>query len=245
MIVSRDKYVADYQKQLDQFANTLVNGKIQVAIPAGSVLPEGTMLNGITYTGSNRTLTSDLTVTVQGINGLHKLGYGISNGTPVAGGDFFASKGGGAVTAGNITLNQAIIDNPSLIATSMRTTGTGTSESVVKGNNGLALLMANLKDTKFDFGGGLTAPTTIDDFFKAIVGQVGVQANEAKRQSDNAQILTAQVEQNRQAVSGVSLDEEMSNMIMFQHAYSAAARAMTSFDEMLDKLINGTGLVGR
>ncbi|MWV46606.1 flagellar hook-associated protein FlgK [Paenibacillus sp. HJL G12] len=243
--VSRDRYVADYQKQLDQLANTLVNGDIQITIPAGSVLPEGTVLDGKTYTGAGRTLSSDLTVTVKGINGLHKLGYGLNEGKPVAGGDFFSAKGDGPVTAANITLNQAIIDNPSLIASSMRTMGTDPNEQVVKGNNGLAILMSNLKDTKFDFGGGLTAPTTVDDYFKAIVGQVGVQANEAKRQAENAQVLTTQVDQRRQSVSGVSLDEEMSNMIMFQHAYSAAARVMTTFDEMLDKLINGTGVVGR
>jgi flagellar hook-associated protein 1 FlgK len=41
------------------------------------------------------------------------------------------------------------------------------------------------------------------------------------------------------------LDEEMVNMIKFQHAYNAAARAMTTFDEMLDKVINGMGIVGR
>lgn len=54
-----------------------------------------------------------------------------------------------------------------------------------------------------------------------------------------------QVDARRQSVSGVSLDEEMSNMLVFQHAYSAAARFMTTYDEMLDKLINATGTVGR
>jgi len=41
------------------------------------------------------------------------------------------------------------------------------------------------------------------------------------------------------------LDEEMSDMIRFQHAYNAAARFMTTYDQILDKLINGTGAVGR
>ncbi len=245
MILSRDKYVSDYQSQLDQFANSLVNGDITVTIPKGTILPENTVLDGITYQGATRTLGADLTVTVKGINGLHKLGYNANDGTPVAGGEFFAANGGGTLTAGNITLSQAIIDDPSLIATSFKTSGAGTSETVIKGNNGLALLMADLKDVKFTFGTGTTATSTIDDYFKAIVGQVGVQANEAKRQADNALVLTDQVNSNRLSVSGVSLDEEMSNMLMFQHAYSAAARFMTTFDEMLDKLINGTGTVGR
>ena len=41
------------------------------------------------------------------------------------------------------------------------------------------------------------------------------------------------------------MDEEMSNLIKFQQAYNASARVITTVDEMLDKLINGTGVVGR
>ena len=48
----------------------------------------------------------------------------------------------------------------------------------------------------------------------------------------------------RDQVSGVSMDEEMSNMLRFQHAYNASARVMTTMDEMLDTLINRMGRVG-
>ncbi|MBY0220439.1 flagellar hook-associated protein FlgK [Paenibacillus illinoisensis] len=248
MIHSRDQYVADYRNQIDQLANTLATGDIEITIPAGSVLPSGTVFNNVTYSdaNNNRTLTSDLKVTVQGINGLHKLGYTLSGNTPTEGGDFFTTKdGSGTITAGNITLSTDIQNDPNNIATSMRTTGTGTGESVVLGNNSLALALAGLKDAKFDFGTGLSKPTTVDDFFGAIVGQLGVQTQEANRQAQNAQLLTEQVDLNRQSVSGVSLDEEMSNLIKFQHAYSAAARFMTAYDELLNKLINSTGVVGR
>jgi flagellar hook-associated protein 1 FlgK len=44
--------------------------------------------------------------------------------------------------------------------------------------------------------------------------------------------------------SGVSLDEEMTNLVRFQRGYQASARAMSTFDEMLDGLINRTGRVG-
>lgn len=46
-------------------------------------------------------------------------------------------------------------------------------------------------------------------------------------------------------MSAVSLDEEMTNMIQFQHAYNAAARMVTLQDELLDKVINGMGVGGR
>jgi flagellar hook-associated protein 1 FlgK len=57
--------------------------------------------------------------------------------------------------------------------------------------------------------------------------------------------VTTQVNNSRDAVAGVNLDEEMTNMMSYQHAYSAASRLVTAVDEMLDQLINRTGLVGR
>jgi flagellar hook-associated protein 1 len=53
------------------------------------------------------------------------------------------------------------------------------------------------------------------------------------------------VEERRQSVSGVSLDEEMANMVQFQHAYNASARMITVMDEVLDRIINHMGHVGR
>ncbi|MEB3102341.1 flagellar hook-associated protein FlgK [Ferviditalea candida] len=265
MIVSRDKYVADYQNQLDTLANTIANGEVTITIPAGSVIPEGATLNVVTGTGSNQTVTSttfsgtsrtlsaDLTVQVNGLNGLHQLGY-LFGSPPATGGDFFTAKpGSSGITATSIQLNPDIAADASKIATSLRTDGTGVNETTVKGNNTLAMLMAQLKDTSFTFtaqgssassGSGVTSGT-IDEYFRAIIGQLGVQGQEASRQLNNQKALVDQVDGRRQSVSGVSLDEEMSNMIKFQHAYGAAARFMTSYDQILDKLINGTGMVGR
>ena len=61
----------------------------------------------------------------------------------------------------------------------------------------------------------------------------------------NQQLVVNQLTTRVQEVSGVSLDEEATDMIRFQHAYQAAARVITTMDEMLNTLINGTGLVGR
>ena len=56
-------------------------------------------------------------------------------------------------------------------------------------------------------------------------------------------MLTA-ISNQRQSVSGVSLDEEMTNLISYQRAYQASARMMTTIDSTLDTLINHTGTVG-
>lgn len=245
-IHSRDQFVDGYIKELDKLVQTMAYGEFEVTLPKGSVLPEGTVLNNVTYTGTNRTLAEDTTVTVNGLNGLHQLGYSLAG--EDAGLPFFTDSSGGTtgLNAGNITLNPAIVANSNLIASSMRVdTNADGSETVISGNNSLAVLFSQMRDTRFDFDGdaGLNM-NTVDSYFRSVVGQLGVQAAEATRMQSNQQIIVEQVESRRQSVSGVSLDEEMSNMIKFQHAYNAAARNMTMIDEILDKVINGMGRVG-
>jgi flagellar hook-associated protein 1 FlgK len=62
---------------------------------------------------------------------------------------------------------------------------------------------------------------------------------------DNQTLLVDQLENRRESTSGVSLDEEMANMIKYQHSYTAAARIINTMDEMLDLIVNRLGLVGR
>ncbi|OBZ09943.1 MULTISPECIES: flagellar hook-associated protein FlgK [Bacillales] len=243
---SRDHFVEGYIGELNKLVQTMATGEFEITLPKGSVLPEGTVLNNVTYTGTNRTLAEDTTVTVKGLNGLHQLGYSLA-GTE-AGLPLFTDSTGGVsgLTAGNITLNPAIVANSNLLASSMRvTTNADGSETVVSGNNSLAVLFSQMRDTRFDFDPSAGEnKNTMDAYFRSVVGQIGVQAAEATRMQTNQQIIVEQVESRRQSVSGVSLDEEMSNMIKYQHAYNAAARNMTMIDEILDKVINGMGRVG-
>src|SRR5699024_6398236 len=105
-----------------------------------------------------------------------------------------------------------------------------------------ALELADVFDKTIDING---KETSIKEFYESTIGDLGVQAQEANRMTDNTYILRSQVDSQRQSVSSVSLDEEKTNMIKFQHAYNAAARSMTAMDELLDKIINGMGIVGR
>ena len=80
-----------------------------------------------------------------------------------------------------------------------------------------------------------------DQSYAAFVAQVGdgVQASQSTQSTQQA-VLTA-VSNQRQSVSGVSLDEEMTNLIQFQQAYQASARVMNAINSTLDTLINGVG----
>jgi flagellar hook-associated protein 1 FlgK len=136
------------------------------------------------------------------------------------GGSFFTV---GSPAAATLQVDSALRLNPQTL-----TGGTGAT-----GSNDIAMAVSNL-----------VGNPGIDGAYKAFVAQVGSNVNEADRQQANAQIVTDSVDDRRQSVSGVSMDEEMSNLIRFQRAYQASSRAMSTMDDMIDVLINRTGRVG-
>jgi flagellar hook-associated protein 1 len=83
-----------------------------------------------------------------------------------------------------------------------------------------------------------------DKRYSQLVTRMGNEVAQASRSKATAQVLTDNLSDRRESVSGVSLDEEMTNIIRFQRAYQASARAMSTTDEMLDTLINRAGRVG-
>ena len=115
-------------------------------------------------------------------------------------------------------------------------------EEAFAGDGSNALALAGVKDTNLDFAGNTT---NIQSYYQAVIGEMAVQTSEAGRLAENTDVLRESVNERRLSVSSVSLDEEMTMMIQFQHAYNAAARSLTAVDEMLDRIINQMGLVGR
>jgi flagellar hook-associated protein 1 FlgK len=107
------------------------------------------------------------------------------------------------------------------------------SGTTAAGSNDIALAVSKLRGS-----------AGVDGVYKAFVSKVGSDVAEAQRLQGNAQVLTNSAQDRRQSVSGVSMDEEMSNLVQFQRAYQASSRAMSTMDEMLDVLINRTGKVG-
>lgn len=81
--------------------------------------------------------------------------------------------------------------------------------------------------------------------FANIEVTLGIDISSASTMLDNQITVLNQTANSRDSISGVQLDEEGMNLLHYNQSYSAAARLMTTLDEMLDKLINGTGVVGR
>lgn len=80
-----------------------------------------------------------------------------------------------------------------------------------------------------------------DDFVKSLISNLGVDTQEAKRMQASEEVLINQVDGMRQSISGVSLDEEMAEMVKYQHAYNASARMINVIDEMIDLIVNRLG----
>lgn len=168
-------------------------------------------------------------------NDIHKKGYTLekkdADGTlinaSVAGGEFFVVNG-----AGGIKVSDVILGDFNKFAVS--------SVANEVGNGKIAIELSNLK-TKALVGLNNASAQT---FFQSMIGDVGVLGEQAARMFKNSSSLQLSISNNRASVSSVSLDEEMTNMIMYQQAYNASARMLTVMDETLEKIINGMGRVG-
>ncbi|BDZ45110.1 flagellar hook-associated protein FlgK [Naasia aerilata] len=90
-----------------------------------------------------------------------------------------------------------------------------------------------------------TSPTGPDAVWSTYVIQVGVLSRAATQQAVLSTQATTVATTAQTSQSAVDIDEETTNLLMYQHAYQSAARMLTTVDEMLDTLINRTGLVGR
>jgi flagellar hook-associated protein 1 len=129
--------------------------------------------------------------------------------------------------AASMILNPELANSPQRIAAALST-------SRADGSN--IVEMASLQNKQIQIG---DQNTTIGNYYHMILGQVGTGVQNAVRLRENADAMAQQVDMQRQSVSGVSIDEEMTNMVRYQQAYNAAAKYVSAVNEMLDKLING------
>ncbi len=89
------------------------------------------------------------------------------------------------------------------------------------------------------------SPTGVDTFYANVMVALGIEINKAGKYVESQSVMVQQADYKRTSISGVSLDEEMRNMLQYQHAYNAAARVINVVDGMIDTLVNRTGRTGR
>lgn len=178
---------------------------------------------------SLRTLQQQLNELAQAIadevNALHSTGYDLNGATGV---DFFVT----GTTALDFKVNPAIQTVADLALA---------SRPNEPGNGEIALLITELAAQNIPALGSVS----FIEYYSGAINRLGVASKDAQRMQENQGALIHLIENQRQAVSAVSIDEEMVNAMLHQHGYNAASRFITVIDDMIDKLINFTGMVGR
>ncbi|MCD6225326.1 MAG: flagellar hook-associated protein FlgK [Deltaproteobacteria bacterium] len=158
------------------------------------------------------------------VNTLHQAGYDLNDDS---GGIFFSG-----ASALDMSVDSALLADTDLIAAA-RFSGYLTDPSH-PGDNRNALAIAELQNsilTDID-------SSTFDDYYNSIVSDVGSSVKNAGMNYNHQASVTDQLANYRETVSGVSLDEEMVNLVKFQHAYDAAAKLISTVDELLATLMN-------
>ncbi|RMF63548.1 MAG: hypothetical protein D6743_10585, partial [Calditrichaeota bacterium] len=154
------------------------------------------------------------------VNSLHRTGYNLSGTTGI---NFFDPNVSGA---GDFAVSPEILNDVNLVAAS--------DASGEAGNNNVALAIANLQDSKVMNDGTFT----FNDFYNSLLSTVGAQTQEASFLKDSFSLTVQKLEFTRDSISGVSLDEEMTNLIEAQQAYTAATRVIATVEEMAQSVLN-------
>ncbi|NLW41409.1 MAG: flagellar hook-associated protein FlgK, partial [Tissierellia bacterium] len=140
--------------------------------------------------------------------------------------------------AATITLSDLIMEDLAYIAAAQ-------SESGSAEDNRNLLELIKLRENGNFFDGSLGIKGTPDDFLKSIISNLAVDSMQGIRMYDTQNLILKNIESKRDSISGVSYDEEMADMVRFQHTYVASARMISTLDAIMDVTINRLGLVGR
>ncbi|WP_281812785.1 flagellar hook-associated protein FlgK [Vallitalea longa] len=141
-------------------------------------------------------------------------------------------------SAGNLEINPEILNDYDKICITEDLTK-------VQDNNIVEDIIKKWQEPNITEYPGCEAKLNINKYYISFVGEIGNLGKSARTQMDNQQILVAQIDNQRSTFMGVSSDEELGNMMKYQHAYNASARVVTVVDQMLDQVINRLGIVGR
>ncbi len=145
--------------------------------------------------------------------------------------------------SGTIGMNNTLRDHEYITAGRIDSVGNYPS-----GDNTNALAMTDLQFTStpieqwtVDRVNGNTVvnvTSTIEDYYHSLVGAIGLTSSSVSRGMVFQEEMVAQLQDMRDAISAVSLDEEMTNLIKYQHAYASAAKLISAADEMLQTLLD-------
>lgn len=210
-----------YPSQFDATAQTVTDGTSTFDVRSGRLLG---LFQSLQATNQAMAKLDTLANTLRTqINTLHQSGVAANGSTNVM---FFNDPGLPGPQTGAIDFNLS-----AAVQSSADNIASGTSGNA--GDGGLALSLSNARSSAQAAMGN----KTFQDFYKDTVSQIAQDAAYFDSSSKTQQAIIAQVANQQQSVAGVSIDDEMANMMQFQRSYEAAAKALTVFDQVTEDLI--------
>ena len=157
------------------------------------------------------------------VNRLHRAGYGLPKGDPPTsptGMDFFTGN-----SAATLNISVEVREDVANIAA---------SNDGTPGNGEVAMAIANVRNQKIFTG----RTQTLDDYYSGMISGLGEEIQKVQNTVDSQEMLIDQIKNQRDSVSGVSLDEEMTNLIKYQRSFEAAAKVVRVVDEIMQTVID-------
>jgi len=153
---------------------------------------------------------------IEQVNALHETGIDADGNAGVA---FFTGTG-----ASDIAVNDSIVNDADLVAAASSTD-----------SSAIAVAIAGLEDTKVAING---TSATFEEYYTSLVSKIGTEVENTTSSSETQSDLVTYYENYRESVSGVSTDDELANIVLYQNVYEAAAKVMSVLDELLETMIN-------
>ncbi|MFZ1280890.1 MAG: flagellar hook-associated protein FlgK [Ignavibacteriaceae bacterium] len=201
-----------------------VNGKLNLKVKDGSypIVLTGGELSALSNVYSKKIpayqekLDTVINKLVESVNAAHVNGFTISD-PQETGLNFFEG-----YVNGELIINQEILDDPNKIAISSDGT---------EGNGDIALTIAQLTDAKLLNG------NTLQEGYSSLINDIGNDGMLQNNYTDANQIVLDELDQLKASQSGVSVDEEMTNVLKFQRTYEASAKLIAIADDMLRTIL--------
>lgn len=171
----------------------------------------------------NNQLASEL---AESFNQIHRQGFGVRDFNRQLGRDFFKLSADPSAVAAELDLNDVIYESVDAISTG--------SSALAPGDNVIANQLASLKENKILND----KQANFQEYYSNFIGSLGITVKRAEDAHQANELVVEDLSRRRESITGVSLDEEATNLLKWQTCFAANSKVITTVDEMLDTVLS-------